>query len=108
MPGFHLFGLACPPAASSEPNEAGPPPTCTPLPSDTGRMETRARPGQSAEKARCHPHHGNKTRITVDANANGHVTIRVRPGCRGLRNLKEWDALPGTFRSGRGSGQGHR
>ena len=53
MQGFHLFGLACPPATSSEPNEKQrPPPTCTPLPSDTGRTETRARPGQSAEKAR--------------------------------------------------------
>ena len=38
------------------------------------------------ESLLCHPHHGNKTWITVDANTNGHVTIRVRPGCGGLRN----------------------
>lgn len=45
-----LFGLACPPAGSSEPSkEHRPPQTCTSLPSDTGRHKARATPEQSAE-----------------------------------------------------------
>lgn len=53
-------------------------------------------------------HHGSKTRVAVNANARGHVTIRVRVGQGGAEKSLGETLFPGIFRNGRRSGRAHR
>lgn len=56
----------------------------------------------------CGSQNGNKAWVTVNAQDNCHVTIRVRAGCGGPEKSCGLTSFPGIFKNEKGSGHGHR